>query len=125
MHNLPLHLRCCCYCLQLHPEVEDLLRGLLTYDSEQRLGSRGVHQIKQHPFFASVHWSTLVAEVERDQQLHIEVQQRMQQELREQQQHEEQQQQQQQQPRQMEAPKGRWGLPVQDDERERVYSRQW
>jgi hypothetical protein len=49
------------------------------------------------------------------------VQQRMQQQQREQQQYE-----QQQQPQQIEAPTGRWGLPVQDDEgRERMYSRQW
>ncbi|WIA35389.1 hypothetical protein OEZ86_003835 [Tetradesmus obliquus] len=111
----------------LHPEAEDLLRGLLTYDPQQRLGNRGVHQIQQHPFFASVHWSSLLAEVERDQQLHAEVQARLLQEQREQQQRQQQQgERQQQQPRQLEPPAtGRWGLPVQDDERERVYSRQW
>jgi hypothetical protein len=131
------HQLCCSCCgLQLHPEAEDLLRGLLTYDAEQRLGSNGVHQIMQHPFFASVHWSSLTAEVNRDQQLHAEVQARMLQQQREEQQHgygQQQQQQQQQhgyeqqqqQQEQLEAPKGRWGLPLQDDERERVYSRQW
>lgn len=50
------------------------MRGLLTWDPEQRLGSSGVHQIMQHPFFATVGWSRLEAEVQQDQQLYAELQ---------------------------------------------------
>lgn len=43
------------------------MRCLLTLDPEQRLGAKGVHQIQRHPFFATIHWGSLVAEVERSQ----------------------------------------------------------
>lgn len=54
--------------LQVDAEAEDLMRGLLTWDPNRRLGSSGVHQIMQHPFFATVDWTRLVSQVERDQQ---------------------------------------------------------
>lgn len=54
--------------MQLHVEAESLLRGLLTWDPQQRLGSQGVHQIQRHPFFATINWGSMEAEVERDQQ---------------------------------------------------------
>lgn len=57
---------------QLDREAEDLIRALLTWDPQQRLGSAGVHQIQRHPFFASIPWGSLTAEVERDQQLYEE-----------------------------------------------------
>lgn len=51
----------------LDPEAQDLMRRLLTLDPEKRLGAKGVHYIQRHPFFASIPWGSLVAEVERDQ----------------------------------------------------------
>lgn len=59
--------------IQLDPEAEDLMRGLLTWDPAERLGSRGVHQIMQHPFFAPIAWSRLELEVRRDQQLYADM----------------------------------------------------
>jgi hypothetical protein len=59
--------------VQLDREAEDLLKGLLTWDPQQRLGSKGAHQIQRHPFFASVPWGSLLAEVARDQQRHEEL----------------------------------------------------
>lgn len=58
---------CALRCLQLDPEAEDLIRGLLTLDPDRRLGAKGVHQIQRHPFFATIPWGSLVAEVERSQ----------------------------------------------------------
>lgn len=49
------------------PEARDLIRGLLTRDPSQRLGSRagGVADIKSHPFFRGVDWDRMErAEVE-------------------------------------------------------------
>lgn len=66
--------------VQLDPEAEDLIRSLLVLDPEQRLGSGGVHQIQRHPFFATIPWGSLEAEVERDQAHYEELQmQRLQQ----------------------------------------------
>lgn len=59
--------------LQLDPEAEDLIRGFLVWEPAQRLGSAGIHQIKQHPFFASVSWSRMESEIQRDQQLYVEM----------------------------------------------------
>lgn len=66
--------------VQLDPEAEDLIRSLLVLDPERRLGSGGVHQIQRHPFFATIAWGSLEAEVERDQAHYEEMQmQRLQQ----------------------------------------------
>jgi hypothetical protein len=59
--------------VQLHPDAEDLIRSLLVLDPQQRLGSAGVHQIQRHPFFASIPWGSLEAEVMRDQQQYEEM----------------------------------------------------
>jgi hypothetical protein len=56
----------------LDREAEDLVRCLLTWDPSQRLGSGGVHQIQRHPFFATIAWGSLEAEVLQDQQLYDE-----------------------------------------------------
>ncbi|KAI8074668.1 kinase-like domain-containing protein [Gongronella butleri] len=40
--------------------AKSLLRGLLTRDPEQRLGSNGSSEIKSHPFFASIDWQLLM-----------------------------------------------------------------
>ncbi|KAK9451164.1 kinase-like domain-containing protein [Limtongia smithiae] len=42
----------------LSPEAEDLIRSLLTVDTE-RLGRGGASEIKAHPFFADVDWDML------------------------------------------------------------------
>lgn len=49
------------------------MRKFLTWDPEERLGSRGLHEIMQHPFFAPIAWSRLELEVERNQQLYDEL----------------------------------------------------
>ena len=36
----------------------DILRRLLVQDQDSRLGSNGVHEIRQHAFFADTDWST-------------------------------------------------------------------
>jgi hypothetical protein len=59
--------------VQLDREAEDLIRGLLTWDPQQRLGSAGVHQIQRHPFFATIPWGSLEAEVKRDQEVYEEL----------------------------------------------------
>jgi serine/threonine protein kinase len=41
-------------------EAKDLLRGLLTQDPNKRLGSKkGVQEVIEHPWFASVDWESL------------------------------------------------------------------
>lgn len=42
----------------LSPEAISLIRGLLT-DREHRLGRNGAHEIKDHPFFTGVDWTSL------------------------------------------------------------------
>lgn len=69
----------CRAAVQLDPDAEDLLRGLLTWEPQQRLGSKGVHQIQQHPFFATVGWGRVVDDVQRDQQAHAQLKQQQQQ----------------------------------------------
>ena len=41
-------------------DARSLLTGLLTRDPDKRLGNGGAHEIKNHPFFASVDWKKLV-----------------------------------------------------------------
>jgi len=40
--------------------AKDLIDSLLTSSPENRIGSRGVKQIKAHPFFKSIDWDTLL-----------------------------------------------------------------
>ncbi|KAL7270254.1 Serine/threonine-protein kinase [Rhizina undulata] len=44
--------------IQLSPEAEDLIRGLIT-SADKRLGRGGAEEIKAHPFFAGVDWDSL------------------------------------------------------------------
>jgi hypothetical protein len=42
------------------PHCKDLITQLLIKDETQRLGAKlGAEEIKQHPFFANVHWQLL------------------------------------------------------------------
>ena len=48
---------------QMHPDVKDFLEKLLTRDPKQRLGAtRGVQELKEHPFLADVNWDTLITD---------------------------------------------------------------
>ena len=44
----------------ISPEAYDLINKLLTMDPKKRLGAKGIHEIKQHPFFAGVDWTHLM-----------------------------------------------------------------
>lgn len=43
----------------MSPEAADLIKKLLVLDPAKRLGANGADEIKQHPFFKGVNWSTL------------------------------------------------------------------
>lgn len=47
---------------EISPEAMDLLKGLLAFDPEKRLGRDGAESIKSHPFFESVDWDGLIME---------------------------------------------------------------
>ncbi|TPX33472.1 hypothetical protein SmJEL517_g03615 [Synchytrium microbalum] len=42
-------------------QAKDLLKGLLNRDPNERLGNEGPEAIKNHPFFADINWSKLMA----------------------------------------------------------------
>lgn len=44
---------------EMTPEGKDLIAKLLTISPQERLGSGGAAQVKAHPFFEGVEWSTL------------------------------------------------------------------
>ena len=48
---------------QISPEVFDLLNRFLTFDPAKRLGSNGIHEIKDHPFFADIIWEKVRDEI--------------------------------------------------------------
>jgi serum/glucocorticoid-regulated kinase 2 len=41
--------------------AKDLLKGLLTRDPNNRLGVKGVHEIKEHKFFEGLDWKACEA----------------------------------------------------------------
>ncbi|KAG2231009.1 hypothetical protein INT48_001616 [Thamnidium elegans] len=43
-------------------EARDFMERLMTLDPEKRLGYHGAEEVKNHPFFASIHWDTLLTE---------------------------------------------------------------
>ena len=48
---------------QMHPDARDLLQKLLQRDPAKRLGAKkGIREIKEHPFFKSIEWKTLIQE---------------------------------------------------------------
>ncbi|RDX72955.1 putative serine/threonine protein kinase IREH1, partial [Mucuna pruriens] len=44
---------------EMSPEALDLIDRLLTEDPNQRLGSKGASEVKQHVFFKDINWDTL------------------------------------------------------------------
>jgi serine/threonine protein kinase len=44
---------------ELSPEARDIIDRLLTVDVNERLGSRGAAEVKQHPFFRGIDWANL------------------------------------------------------------------
>lgn len=46
---------------EIKPTARTLIAGLLQRDPEKRLGRKGVHEIKNHPFFAELNWEDLQA----------------------------------------------------------------
>lgn len=47
------------YPKEMSKDVQDLLKGLLNRDVTQRLGTRGLEEIKSHPWFSDVDWESL------------------------------------------------------------------
>ncbi|KAI9987070.1 hypothetical protein PInf_022928 [Phytophthora infestans] len=45
---------------EMPPEAASLICGLLTFNPTERLGSRGSHELRDHPFFAGVSWDGLM-----------------------------------------------------------------
>lgn len=43
----------------LSPAAKDILAKLLTREPDQRLGAKGVSEIKAHPFFNDIDWEML------------------------------------------------------------------
>jgi serine/threonine-protein kinase RIM15 len=44
----------------IDPDAKDLISALLTTDPSTRLGVAGASQVKAHPFFTGISWSTLM-----------------------------------------------------------------
>jgi len=40
-------------------EAHNLIESLLALDPMMRLGTNGIDEIKQHPFFSGINWSTI------------------------------------------------------------------
>ena len=47
---------------QISPEAHQFIEALLNPDPLKRLGSNGINEVKQHPFFAKTNWDTLMEE---------------------------------------------------------------
>eukprot|EP01105_Mastigella_eilhardi_P003832 TRINITY_DN1499_c0_g1_i14.p1 TRINITY_DN1499_c0_g1~~TRINITY_DN1499_c0_g1_i14.p1 ORF type:complete len:1190 (-),score=288.56 TRINITY_DN1499_c0_g1_i14:2160-5687(-) len=54
------------YEITISDAARDLITKLLTTDPAKRLGSHGSEEVKQHPFFADINWSTLLHESRTD-----------------------------------------------------------
>lgn len=48
--------------VQISPEARDFMERLMTLDPEKRLGYNGAEEVKQHPFFQTINWDTLLTE---------------------------------------------------------------
>jgi serine/threonine protein kinase len=48
--------------VKISPEARDFMERLMTLDPEKRLGYHGAEEVKQHPFFKSINWDTLMTE---------------------------------------------------------------
>jgi serine/threonine-protein kinase RIM15 len=42
--------------IEFSPEVRDFMNQLMTLDPNQRLGSSGAEEVKEHPFFSGIDW---------------------------------------------------------------------
>jgi len=51
---------------EMEPEAQDIINKLLNPDASQRLGHNGAEEVKAHPFFAGINWSTLLQESRED-----------------------------------------------------------
>lgn len=45
--------------VEISESCKDIIRKLLQRDPEQRLGRRGAAEIKAHPFFSGIDWTSL------------------------------------------------------------------
>ncbi|KAI8136781.1 hypothetical protein BJV82DRAFT_638165 [Fennellomyces sp. T-0311] len=48
--------------VDVSPEARDFMERLMTLDPEKRLGSNGSDEVKNHPFFKTIDWDTLLTE---------------------------------------------------------------
>lgn len=48
--------------VKISSEARDFMERLMTVDPEKRLGYHGAEEVKQHPFFKSINWDTLMTE---------------------------------------------------------------
>lgn len=48
--------------VDISPEARDFMERLMTLDPEKRLGYNGAEEVKNHPFFRSINWDTLLTE---------------------------------------------------------------
>ncbi|KAG0792088.1 hypothetical protein G6F16_004230 [Rhizopus arrhizus] len=48
--------------IEISPEARDFMERLMTLDPTKRLGYHGAEEVKNHPFFKSIHWDTLLTE---------------------------------------------------------------
>ncbi|GAA5803497.1 hypothetical protein HPULCUR_008979 [Helicostylum pulchrum] len=48
--------------VQISREARDFMERLMTLDPEKRLGYHGAEEVKNHPFFATIRWDTLLTE---------------------------------------------------------------
>ncbi|RCH94362.1 hypothetical protein CU097_013608, partial [Rhizopus azygosporus] len=48
--------------IEISPEARDFMERLMTLDPTKRLGYHGAEEVKQHPFFKSINWDTLLTE---------------------------------------------------------------
>jgi len=50
----------------MDPDAKSIISALLNTDASQRLGHNGADEVKAHPFFAGINWSTLLQESRED-----------------------------------------------------------
>ncbi|KAH3762099.1 AGC protein kinase [Pelomyxa schiedti] len=48
------------FSVSISPDARNLIDRLLCVKPEERLGAKGIHEIKQHPFFQGIDWRTLL-----------------------------------------------------------------
>ena len=48
---------------QISPEAHKFIEDLLTLDPKARLGSNGIHEIKNHVFLKDINWDTIMTDI--------------------------------------------------------------